>query len=285
MIDRFERRLNADLSKFTVSGTVYALIQCYLKSGSKLFNDYRGTEASEIAKEYDQLAAEVGKNKFYYTYLQRHTKDDDYFEENFGEYRFNQEWTYEYGRQNFEELSKRIKDFWLTKPSWKKQTSTDINDIISSSISCEEKKRFIKKLLDSKSGNRGINFEVMTFSILREYFKSFGFNLKRFSTTLANDGGMDYLCENGFFQVTVAPTAKKIGDDLQKLSDIQRILVVLSRRRNDKFINRDNVVEIIDYDDITNHFLGWLYNRDKSRGSAYHLDNILKTALREYDRE
>jgi hypothetical protein len=59
-----------------------------------------------------------------------------------------------------------------------------------------ERFELVNEYLSQLTGNRGEVFEVVSFAVLREYFRTFGFSLQRFSTTHANDGGMDFVASS-----------------------------------------------------------------------------------------
>jgi hypothetical protein len=68
--------------------------------------------------------------------------------------------------------------------------------------SIDERYTLVNAYLSQLTGNRGEMFEVVSFAVLREYFRTFGFSLQRFSTTHANDGGMDFVAGEAIYQVT-----------------------------------------------------------------------------------
>ena len=68
-------------------------------------------------------------------------------------------------------------------------------------------------------------FEVVSFAVLREYFRTFGFSLQRFSTTHANDGGMDFVASEAIYQVTTDESINKVRGDLAKSPGTKRVLV------------------------------------------------------------
>lgn len=79
-----------------------------------------------------------------------------------------------------------------------------------------ERRQLVEDYLGQFIGNGGENFEIISFAILREYFRSFGFQLQRFSTTHANDGGIDFVGGNSIYQVSADASIPKLRSDLAK---------------------------------------------------------------------
>ena len=105
------------------------------------------------------------------------------------------------------------------------QIINEINDLIENG-NTEEQIDFISSLLTTReTAKRGQAFEVSSYSVLYTFLYSLGFNLNRFSNTYANDGGMDFIAQEGIYQVTTKLSAKKFDEDIQKLHDVERILV------------------------------------------------------------
>jgi len=61
-----------------------------------------------------------------------------------------------------------------------------------------------------------IDFEVMSYGILYVHFKSLGFTLHRFTSTNANDGGVDFIGGDLIYCVTTDLNKKKLISDLEK---------------------------------------------------------------------
>src|SRR5438094_7660798 len=91
--------------------------------------------------------------------------------------------------------------------------------------SIEARRSLVDGYLRQLTGNHGEMFEVVSFAVLREYFRAFGFSLQRFSTTQANDGGMDFVASNAIYQVTTDESVQKVKRDLAKSPGTQRVLV------------------------------------------------------------
>ncbi len=148
-----------------------------------------------------------------------------------------------------------------------------------------ERRQLVEEYLRQFLGNGGENFEILSFAILREYFRSFGFHLQRFSTTHANDGGIDYVGGNSIYQVSADESLPKLRRDLAKAPDTERV-VVRPRMTPELLSNlSEPVLEALDLSDLLTHFVGWLLSRDNRSQKAKHLQSVLQIALREFRRE
>ena len=143
----------------------------------------------------------------------------------------------------------------------------------------------IDAYLGQTSGNRGEMFEIVSFAVLREYFRTFGFSLHRFSTTHANNGGMDFVASEAIYQVTVDESITKVRKDLAKSPGTKRVLVRPTASDDVIRLCNSEVLEVIDLQDLRNHFLAWLLQRDTRINNAHHLQHILNIALNEFRRE
>jgi len=128
-------------------------------------------------------------------------------------------------------------------------------------------------------------FEVVSFAVLREYFRTFGFLLQRFSTTHANDGGMDFVGGEAIYQVTTDESMQKVRRDLQKSPGTKRVLVRPRVTEEITELSEADVLEAIDLKDLLNHFIAWLLCRDNRTKQAKHLQQVIQVALEEFRRE
>src|SRR5262249_55784663 len=143
----------------------------------------------------------------------------------------------------------------------------------------------VEEYLGQFLGNGGENFEILSFAILREYFRSFGFELQRFSTTHANDGGIDYVGGNSIYQVSADESLLKLRNDLAKAPDAERVIVRPKMTPELRANLNDQVLQTVELADLLTHFVGWLLNRDHQSKKARHLQETLKVALAEFRRE
>lgn|GEM_PF-1384100 len=149
----------------------------------------------------------------------------------------------------------------------------------------QERYALVDTYLSQVVGNRGEMFEVVSFAVLREYFRSFGFSLQRFSTTHANDGGMDFVAGEAIYQVTTDESLHKVRRDLAKAPGTKRVLVRPAPASDVQDLYKSEVLETIDLNDLLRHFIAWLLGRDVRSKEARHLQEVLTTALKEFQRE
>lgn len=149
----------------------------------------------------------------------------------------------------------------------------------------QERCDLVSRYLSQLRGNRGETFEVVSFAILREYFKTFGFSLQRFSTTHANDGGMDFVGGEAIYQVSVDSSLNKVKRDLQKSPGTKRVLVRPSLTGEIAQFGDTQILEMLDLEDLLNHFISWLFARDSRSKQPRHLEQVLRVALEELRRE
>jgi len=149
----------------------------------------------------------------------------------------------------------------------------------------QQRHALIDSYLNELTGNRGEIFEVVSFAVLREYFRTFGFSLQRFSTTHANDGGMDFVAGEAIYQVTTDESAQKIERDLAKAPGTKRVLVRPNLTPAIADMEQENVLEVIELKDLLSHFISWLTARDMRSRQARHLQRVLEIALTEFRRE
>jgi hypothetical protein len=149
----------------------------------------------------------------------------------------------------------------------------------------KERYDLIASYLRQLGGNRGEMFEVVSFAVLREYFRTFGFSLQRFSTTHANDGGIDFVGGDAIYQVTADVSLQKLRRDLAKAPGTKRVLVRPGPATGTAEMRDGNILEVIELKDLLSHFISWLMARDRESKQAAHIQRVLKTALREFRRE
>jgi hypothetical protein len=148
-----------------------------------------------------------------------------------------------------------------------------------------ERYALVDEYLGHLSGDRGEMFEVVSFAVLREYFRTFGFSLQRFSTTHANDGGMDFVAGNAIYQVTTDESVHKVRRDLAKAPGTCRVLVRPTVTPEIARLCESEVLETIELKDLLNHFIAWLMARDSRAKQSKHLQRVLEIALEEFRRE
>lgn len=148
-----------------------------------------------------------------------------------------------------------------------------------------ERQQIVDDYLRQFLGNGGENFEILSFAILRQYFQSFGFELRRFSTTHANDGGIDYVAGSSIYQVSSDESLSKLRSDLAKAPGTERV-IVRPQMTAELLGNLDGqVLETLELNDLLTHFVGWMLSRDHRSLRAKHLQGVLQVALAEFRRE
>lgn len=148
-----------------------------------------------------------------------------------------------------------------------------------------ERLSLVEEYLSQLSGNHGEVFEVVSFAVLREYFRTFGFSLQRFSTTHANDGGMDFFASDAIYQVTTDESIEKLRRDLRKAPGTKRVMVRPTVTDEILALGNDKVLETIELKELLSHFIAWLLSRDKRFSGSDHLQRVLQIALEEFRRE
>ena len=149
----------------------------------------------------------------------------------------------------------------------------------------DERSALVREYLSQISGNHGEMFEVVSFAVLREYFRTFGFSLQRFSTTHANDGGMDFVAADAIYQVTTDESVEKVRRDLRKAPGTKRVMVRPTVSPDILEMCKHEVLETIELKDLLNHFISWLSGRDSRLNRSTHLQQVLTIALEEFRRE
>jgi hypothetical protein len=97
---------------------------------------------------------------------------------------------------------------------------------------------------------------------------------------------MDFICGEGIYQVTTSPSKTKVQRDLGKLPGTKRVLVAPSVSARVAALARanENVLQVIESSDLSEHFLGWLCKKDEDRKEAHHLQQVLEVAIVELNR-
>lgn len=279
-------KIARDLDKFTVIATVLQVLEGHMQAIPNP-SDFLGLTAAEIGAGFNTIAKRLGKKCFFHTYVQRHAKDGDYFIGKPGNrYAIRPELLEGLTGSDLQDLSGRIRlhlDSGLDAKTYHLRAIADAKALPGTDVA--GRKAFLVRELSQLQGNAGQTLEIYSFAVLGTYMRILGFSLRRFSTTFANDGGMDFIAENGFYQVTATPSARKLAEDCRKLPGACRVLVApkLSPR-----VLRDlpaSVLGTIEGEDLTKHFLGWLAGKDERRGEAFLLQEVLDVAQQEFERE
>ena len=245
-----------------------------------------GLTVPEIDLKYSELAERFNRReKFYKTYLQRHSGSHGFLVEVDGRYLIREALVNDASIKDLHVLRQSISEILVEQTAIYQDLFSQLEEKLIENDP-DESRDFILSLFNEKRfRNYGQIFEVLSYSILKVYFESFGFSLKRFSLSFANDGGMDFISSNGVYQVTSIPTNQKIQSDLDKLPGIQRVMVLSNCPSpiRELCLNSGIVTEIITTDDLTSHFLSWLYEKDIHY--PMHMKFLLTTIRDEMKRE
>jgi hypothetical protein len=242
---------------------------------------------SEIEKQFNSKIKEFGINTFRRDYIKRQSGDTrNAIDENSSQCFFiRPEFITGIDVIELGELIKNIIEYYDEKNQQVNRFVKSIDDAIA--LNDDDKSlNFIISILeedDSESSQRrGQNFEICSFSILKEYFGSFGFELNRFSTTYANDGGMDYIGQKSVYQVTVVMSQKKFDEDIVKTPGIKRIIVYknLSSGFDIEKFDNELILRTINIEDLK----GFVQNLMllKRKGCVTHILSVMRN---EFTRE
>lgn len=280
LVDRYSK-------DFTTITTFLVVLEEYLKSMEE-GRRYVGLTPAEINLRYSVYKVRFNQKKeFYSSYVVRHAKNADFFIENERRYSIRPELLEAFDIQGLKNLRNEI-ILKIQEDIVSYDALFDQIKLVMERNDSESSLDFIHRILDNREfdfKNYGQIFEVAAYSILKSYFRTFGFVLNRFSTSFSNDGGMDYISALGIYQVTATPTLSKIESDLTKLPGIKRVLVLsnCTEKVLEKYLAYADVTEILSLEDLKNHFLAWLYKRDTVR--PVYLKEVLTTIKDELIRE
>ncbi|HOX75964.1 MAG TPA: hypothetical protein PLB27_14685 [Bacteroidales bacterium] len=243
---------------------IYVVLDNYLTSKNER-RALQGLTAPEIDRKYREVAERFSRReRFSKTYLQRHAGSKGFVVERDGRYLMREAMVNDTSIENLQVLRQSISEILIEQNLIYQNLFGESEERLAENDQ-EKSKDFILSLFNEKRfRNFGQIFEVLSYSILKVYFESFGFGLKRLSVAFSNDSGMDFLSSNGVYQVTSSPTKIKVQTDLDKLPGISRVMVLshCPGGIRDLCLNSEIVTEVITADDLKSHFLAWLYERD-----------------------
>jgi hypothetical protein len=237
-------------------------------------------------KVFRDLAKRFGHSDYHPTYIQRRLGPRGFLELNGTRYRFRAVLMQGISAENLDELCAELKQSLQTAFEQRQNVIKQLEDTVGlPHDQIQERQKLVDAYLKQISGNRGEMFEVISFAVLREYFRTFGFSLQRFSTTHANDGGMDFVADEAIYQVTVDESINKVRKDLAKSPGTKRVLVRPTLSDDVIRLCGSEVLEAIELRDLLDHFIAWLLQRDTRMQNACHLQHVLQIALDEFRRE
>ncbi len=276
-------------NKFTVIMPIAAILEAMSEVDD--IENFKGLKEHEIGKKFNVYAQEFGQKPFANSYVQRHTGENKIFlVKPAGEYLIQPNLLENCCKEDCNKLVHLILTNWKTLTSGRSTFLKEIEQKIDEKNNSEELSRYLKtQMIDAMKmflGDAQI-FEIFGYSILSVYFSTLGFSLRRFSTTFSNDGGIDIIAANCIYQLTLIADKRKIDADLKKLSTEPRIYLTksITDKAKIELYHHSMVNEILTNEDLEEHFLGWLVNKDQKRGESHHLKKVLETILQECKKE
>jgi len=275
--------LRRHIGQRTVLGVALPLLSAH-GDAMKKGEDFRGLSEKEIEVAFRELNSKFGKSDYHSTYLHRGLAR--FLETSGVRYKIRSGLLSGVSAREIDSLREELIESLRTAYERRQAVIRTLMDTCSlPTEQVEQRRALVDSYLSQLTGNRGEMFEVVSFAVLREYFRTFGFALQRFSTTHANDGGMDFVGGEAIYQVTTDESIQKVRRDLAKSPGTKRVLVRPTMTSAvDELCNGD-VLETIELKDLLNHFISWLLARDNRSRKAQHLQSILETALAEFRRE
>lgn len=277
--------LRSRLGRLTVLGIAIPIMSGYinaLRDGVK----FDGLTERQIQEGFNELAGKFIKSEFHSTYVYRPLGRRGFLEISEERYRIRARLLEGLGLDELQRLRDELLDSLKSAYEQRQMVIEKLEKACSLPDECvDERHALIDSYLSQLTGNRGEVFEVMSFAVLREYFRSFGFSLQRFSTTHANDGGMDFVAGEAIYQVTTDESTQKVLRDLAKAPGTKRVLVRPTMTPQMTNLGQGDVLETVELRDLLNHFIAWLLARDTRFNSARHLQKVLEIALGEFRRE
>ncbi len=275
--------LRGHLGQRTVLGVAIPVLSAHIdaaKSGRR----FVGFTEKQIEVAFRELNSEFVKSEYHSTYLHRGLAR--FLEAAENRYKIRDRLLAGASIADLEQLRSDLVESLRT--AYEKRQAVIKKLVAACSLPAErikERHTLVDSYLSELTGNRGEMFEVVSFAVLREYFRTFGFSLQRFSTTHANDGGMDFVGGEAIYQVTTDESIQKLRRDLAKAPGTKRVLVRPTVTPAVTELCEGDVLETIELKDLLNHFISWLLARDTRSNQPRHLQRVLEIALGEFRRE
>jgi hypothetical protein len=245
-----------------------------------------GLSEKEIADGFNRLASQFIHSDYHSTYIARRLGKAGFLDLSNGRYRLRPALLADTTAEELEQLKDELLASLRSAYEQRQGAIKRLEEICSlPSERVGDRLALVEEYLSQISGNRGEVFEVVSFAVLREYFRTFGFSLQRFSTTHANDGGMDFFASDAIYQVTTDESVEKLRRDLKKSPGTRRVLVRPTVTEEILALGEDKVLETIELKDLLTHFITWLLARDQRSNRSTHLQRVLLVALEEFRRE
>jgi hypothetical protein len=275
--------LRRHLGQRTVLGVAIPVLSAHSDARRK-GEDFRGLTEREIEAAFRELNSKFGSSEYHSTYLHRGLAR--FLEASGSRYKIRSGLLSGIGDKDLNTLQEELVESLRTAYERRQAVIRTLLDTCALPVEqVEQRRALVGSYLSQLTGNRGEMFEVVSFAVLREYFRTFGFALQRFSTTHANDGGMDFVGGEAIYQVTTDESIQKVRRDLAKSPGTKRVLVRPTVTPAINELCQGEVLETIELKDLLEHFISWLLARDNRSKRARHLQSILETALAEFQRE
>jgi len=277
--------LRKHLGQGTVLGVAIPVLADHIEA-AKEGTSPGGLTEKQIEAGFRQVLAEFVKSDYHSTYIHRRLGASGFLEPLKGKYRIRRSLLAGLTVEDLERLHAELLESLRSAYEQRQAVIRRLEKTCSlPGEQVQERSALVDEYLSQLTGNRGEIFEVVSFAVLREYFRTFGFSLQRFSTTHANDGGMDFVAADAIYQVTTDESIQKVRKDLAKAPGTRRVLVRPTVTPEVTELCGDEVLETIELRDILNHFMGWLMGRDSRSKQSRHLQRVLQIALEEFRRE
>jgi hypothetical protein len=275
--------LRSHLGQRTVLGVAIPVLSGHIDAG-KSGKSFTGLTEKQIETAFVEIGSKFGKSDYHSTYLHRGLAR--FLAATGNRYKIREQLLADTPIADLNQL--RCDLIESLRTSYEKRQAVITNLMAACALPAEsirERHALVDSYLSQLTGNRGEMFEVVSFAVLREYFRTFGFSLQRFSTTHANDGGMDFVGGEAIYQVTTDESIQKLRRDLAKAPGTKRVLVRPTVTPAVAELCEGEVLETIDVKDLLSHFISWLLARDTQSNKAQHLQRVLEIALGEFRRE
>jgi len=277
--------LRRHLGQRTVLGVAIPVLGNYILA-TKAGQITEGLTGKQIADGFNLLASQFIHSDYHPTYITRGLGERGFLDQSNGLYRLRPSLLADLTVEELDQLKEDLLGSLRSAYEQRQGAIKRLEEICSlPSERVGERLALVEEYLSHLSGNRGEMFEVVSFAVLREYFRTFGFSLQRFSTTHANDGGMDFFASDAIYQVTTDESIEKLRRDLRKAPGTKRVLVRPTVTEEILELGEDKVLETIELKDLLSHFITWLLGRDKRSRQSNHLQRVLLIALEEFRRE
>jgi hypothetical protein len=245
-----------------------------------------GLTERQIEAGFQKTLAKFISSDYHSTYIDRRLGARGFLEFSNGKYRIRRSLLADNSVEDLELLRDEMVESLRSAYEQRQAAIRQLEKVCSLPKECvRERFALVDEYLSQLTGNQGEIFEVVSFAVLREYFRTFGFSLQRFSTTHANDGGMDFVAADAIYQVTTDQSIQKVRRDLAKAPGTKRVLVRPTVTPEVTQLCENDVLEAIELKDLLNHFIAWLLERDTRAKQSKHLQRVLEVALEEFRRE